>query len=236
MKTPEKIMIYIILLALTVIFFYIERLTHIEFLLHVAAIPLDALIIVFIVERFLHHREMQGKRRQLMYIKSYLFRSDMRNLFMLNFRALESPPITLSQIKNASLRELKKMREAANKVGYKSADLMEPLINEYVKTQMVWQNFLDLAINYDLEDIFENMVYLLHFIQDMKLIKNENPDKRIIDEVAKRKDLMQKVDKVLGNGIRSFLDYAIELKMKNIEMFDQIMNDYELAIQTIDQK
>ncbi len=233
MKTPERIMIYVALLALTVIFFSLERLTHIEFLLHIAAIPLDALIIVFIVERFLHHREMQGKRRQLMYIKSYLFRSDMRNLFILNFRALESPPITIPQIKNATLSDLKKMREAANKVEYKSADLMEPLINEYVNTQRVWQNFLDLAITYDLEDIFENMVYLLHFIQDMRLIKNENPDKLYIDVAMKRTDLMQKIDRVLGNGIRSFLDYAIELKIKNIEMFIQIMNDYELAMHMI---
>jgi hypothetical protein len=231
MKKREMIIIYLALLALTVIFFFLERLTHIEFLLHVAAIPLDALIIVFIVERFLHHREMQGKRRQLMYIKSCLFRSDMRNLFILNFRALKSPNITISQIKNASLDDLKQMREAARIVEYKSPDLMEPLIMEYVNTQSVWQSFMDLAITYDLEDIFESMVYLLHFIQDIKLFKDANPDKRFIDEAVKRKELMQKVDKVLGNGIRSFLDYAIELKMKNIEMFNQILSDYELAIQ-----
>ena len=231
MKTSEKILIYSGLLSFTIIFFFLERLTHIEFLLHVAAIPLDALIIVFIVERFLHYREMQGKRRQLMYIKSYLFRSDMRNLFVLNFRALKSPNITITQIKNASLGELKRMRESANKVEYKSPDLMEPLIMEYVNTQHVWQSFMDLAITYDLEDIFENMVYLLHFIQDIKSFKSNNSEKRFIDEAMKRKELMQKVDKVLGNGIRSFLDYALELKTKNIEMFEQIISDYELTMQ-----
>lgn len=39
---------------------------------------------------------------------------------------------------------------------------------------------------------------------------------------------MEKVKKVLGSGIQKFLDYAIELKEKHPDMFDELISDYEL--------
>ena len=35
--------------------------------------------------------------------------------------------------------------------------------------------------------------------------------------------------KVLGDGVRSFLDHAIELKEQQPEMFEEIPADYELS-------
>jgi hypothetical protein len=229
MKTRSTAITYIALIVAALLLLLIEHFTHIAFMLHLAAIPVDALIIIFIIQRILHNREVQEKRRQLMYIKSCLFRSDMRNLFILNFTALKSPNLTIEQVKNASWDELKNMRQQANKVEYKSAEAMEPVILEYVNARYVWQNFMDLAITHDFQDIFEDMVYLLHFVQDVTSFKNAHPDKLFIYEALKDEQLMTKVYKVLGDGIRKFLEYAMELKEKRPDMFNQIISDYCLT-------
>ena len=39
---------------------------------------------------------------------------------------------------------------------------------------------------------------------------------------------MHRVMKVLGDGIRKYLEYAIELKEKQPELFNQVIADYEL--------
>ena len=42
---------------------------------------------------------------------------------------------------------------------------------------------------------------------------------------------MKKVKKILGDGILKFLDYMIELKEKNPDIFYDLLNDYELSSQ-----
>ena len=229
MNRNRNIGFYIVLAVASGVFLYIEHLTHLEFLYHLAAIPLEILLAVFIVQRFLDNREVQSKRRQLMFIKSCLFRSEMSGLFIANFLALKSPPVTMSKIKGSSLAELRKMREDANALEWKSLEQMEPVIAEYVRARPVWQNFMELAISHDFEDIFQDMIYILHFVRDVESFKERNPDSLFIHEAAKRELLMRKARRVLGDGIQKFLDYAIELKEKQPDMFHEIMSEYELA-------
>jgi len=234
MQITRNIGLYVVLLAAAAIFLVIERLAHIEFMFHLAAIPLEILLVVFIVQRYLDSREKKEKRRQLMFIKSYFFRSEMRNLFLANFGALKSPCLTMSKIKNASLGELRKMRKDAGTIEYESLEKMELVIMEYVKAQYIWQNFMDRAITYDFEDTFHDMIYVLNFIQDVKVFKDNNPDKLFIHEAEKDEYMMTKVRKVMEDGIQKFLDYAIELKEKQPDMFNQIISDYESSIQVRD--
>ena len=42
---------------------------------------------------------------------------------------------------------------------------------------------------------------------------------------------MEKVNKVLGDGIQKFLDYIIELKEQQPQMFYELISDYELSSQ-----
>lgn len=221
----------VILGALSLIFLYVEHLTHIEFFFHLAAIPLEVLLAVFIVEKLLEKRESKLRRRQLMFIKSHMFRAEMRTLFIKNFAAVKSPPVSLQSIREASLEELKKMRIEAEFAEYKSLEAMEPVIEEYVRAQPVWQQFIDRATQFNFEDILESMIFILHFVSDVKLFKESNPGKLFIHEAAKNDILMGKVRKVLGDGIRKFLDYAIELKEKHPDMFHEILNDYEVCSQ-----
>jgi hypothetical protein len=231
MINKKNIFIYISLVVAPTVFLIIEHYTHIEFLLHLAAIPLEVLVAVFIVEMYLENRQKKERRRQLMHIKSCMFRLEMRNLFVANFLALKSPPLTIARIKNATIDELKKMRHEAESIEYKSLEAMEPVIMEYVAAQSVWRNFMNIALDYGFDDIFQDMVYILHFISDVKTYKEGNPDKLFILKAAGNRLLMQKVLKVLGDGIRKYLDYAIELREKQPELFDEIVTDYELAAQ-----
>jgi hypothetical protein len=229
MISKNNVFIYIALVVAPTILLIIEHYTHIEFLLHLAAIPLEVLVAVFIVEMYLENRQKKERRRQLMHIKSCMFRLEMRSLFVTNFLALKSPPLTISRIKEASLDELKKMRDEANNIEYQSLEAMEPIIMEYVTAQSVWRNFMNIALDYGFDDIFHDMVYILHFISDVKAYKENNPDKLFIHKATGNKMLMQKTQKVLGDGIRKYLDYAIELKEKQPELFEEIVTDYELA-------
>lgn len=166
-----------------------------------------------------------------MFIKSYLFRSEMLNLFLANFNAVKFPSPTMSRIKNATLEELKQMQKEAGTIEYQSLEAMEAVIMEYIKAEQVWHSFMERAITYNFEEIFHDMIFILNFIYDVKLFKNKNPDKLFIYEAEKRAALMEKVKKVLGAGIQKFLDYAIELKEKQPNMFYELISDYELSCQ-----
>ncbi len=234
MKTIKNVEIYIILTATSLIFLLIEHFTHIEFMQHLAAIPLEVLVGVCVVEKFLEKREKKEKRRLLMFIKSYLFRSALLNLFVTNFNALKFPSITMAKIRNSTLEELRQIRKDADTIEYKSLEAMEPVIMEYVKAEQVWHDFNKHAITHNFEEIFNDMVYMLHFIYGVKLFKNNNPDKLFVYEAGKKVLLMEKVKKVLGDGIKKFLDYMIELKEKEPNIFYDLISDYELSSQIMD--
>lgn len=235
MKFIKKYWLYVSLIAASAFFLYIEHVTHIEFMLHAAAIPIEILLGALIVKKYMERKEKTEKLELLMnikmYVKSYLFRAEMRNLFITNIEALKYPLITISKIKNASLEELRQMRKDANDIEYVSLEAMEPTIMEYVKVYHVFYDFMERAITYNFEAIFQDMVYILHFIQDVKLFKQNNPDKFFIYEAEKKPLLMEKTRKVLGDGIQKFLEYMIELKEKKPDVFYEIMSDYELSSQ-----
>jgi hypothetical protein len=217
-----KIILGVGLPALTAFFLYLEHVTHIEFLLHAAAIPMEILLGAILVERYLARKERQGKLRQLMFIKSYLFRSRMRNLFISNFAALAEPRITMEMIKNASLAELRALREKVGTMPYSSPEAMEPVVIEYVSSHDVFHEFMDWAIANNFEEIFHDMIHLLHFIQDVKLFKKHNMDKP---------QLMAKVEGILKKGLFSFLDYMVEVKESQPEVYEELINDYEFSAQ-----
>jgi len=217
--------------ALSALFLYLEHVTHNEFLLHLAAIPMEILLGAILVEQYLARKERQGKSRQLMFLKSYLFRSSMRNLFISNFEALAKPRITMGMIKKSSLEELIALRAEAESLQYRTTEALEPVIMEYVKCHDVFHGFMDWAIVNHFESIFHDMIHLLHFIQDVELFKKHNPDKLFMEKAARNPQLMARVEKNLCNGIFSFLDYAIELKRNQPEVFEELLNDYEFSAQ-----
>ncbi len=71
---------------------------------------------------------------------------------------------------------------------------------------------MERAIQNEFDYIFGDMIFILHFIQDVRLFKKNHPGRNFMSEAKDSTLLMEKAHKVLGDGIRKFLDYAIELK------------------------
>jgi len=215
--------------ALSVLFLWLEHVTHVEFLLHVAAIPLEILAGAFLVERWLARKEKEGKRRQLMYLKSYLFRSEMRNVFISNFDALASPTITLEGIRSDPVSELRWVRDHIAAVSYRSAEDMERVVQEYVRARHAFQVFMEWAATNDFEPIFHDMLYVLHFIQDVERVREHHPGRLFVDEARLHPRLQEKLEKVLRDGVVKFLDYVIELREKEPEVLEELLDDYLLS-------
>ncbi|MBV6519529.1 MAG: hypothetical protein IT420_02580 [Candidatus Brocadia sp.] len=232
-KFTKKAWLYLSLSTASSLFLYVFYATHIEFLLHVAAIPLEVLLGALLIEKLLERKEKAEKFNQLMYIKSYLYRSEMRNLFITNFNSLKFPVITMPKIKNAGLDELKQLRSEADHLEYFSLDAMELVIREYVAAYSVFRDFMDRASTYGMDTLFQDMIYILHFIQDVKLFQQANPDKPFIYEAQEHPFLMEKTKKVLGDGTQKFLDYMIELKEKKPDLFYDLLTDYEVSSRRI---
>ena len=217
------------LLALAALFLWLGHVTHVEFLLHLAAIPLEILAGAFLVERWLAHNEKEDKRQQLMYLKSYLFRSEMRSVFISNFSALARPAISLEWIRDAGIDELVRARDSLAPLEYQSPAAMEEVLGEYVRARQIFRTFMDWAVAHDFESIFHDMIYILHFIQDFQLFKKQHPDRLFVEEAQIHPRMQAKVDKILRDGVVKFLDYAIELRQKEPEVLEELLGDYLLT-------
>ncbi len=229
MKTRRNAALIVAFLSASALFLVLEHVTHVEFFLHAAAIPLEVLVAAFIVERIIERNEIQAKRRHLMYIKSHMFRSEMRGLFAAVFAALRSPAIDFPAVRRAGLDTLRAWRREAESPAFGPPDAQEAAVMEYVKAEGVWRSFLERSIAFNFEEIFHAMIYILHFTSDVKAFREGHPGASFVLGAAGRPELLAKMDKVLGDGVRSFLDYAIELKTKEPAMFEEVLADYELA-------
>jgi hypothetical protein len=226
-KYTRKVWLYVCLISASVLFLFFHRLTHIEFTLHLAAIPLEILLGALLIEKLLERRRKAEQSKKLMFFRCYLFRSQLRNIFLANLNALKFPIISISKIKSASLEELKQIRKDANHIEYASLDAMETIIIEYMPAYHAFYSFMEWTIIHDIDFGFENMIYILHFIEEVKLFKHNNPDTPFIYEAQKQRALMKKVKKVLAEGLFKFLDFLIELKEKQPALFYELLADYE---------
>jgi hypothetical protein len=220
------LLLFVGLPMLSILFLILEQITHIIFLHHIAAIPLEILLGAVLVERFLANRERKSRLRQFMHLKSYMFRTHIREVFITNFQALESPNIDVEQLAIASLSDLQKVRNGLRILNYRSAEELEKVIQAYVDSRDIFRDFMQLAISHDLESIIENMVFVLHFIQDVDLYKRYYPNKLYIEHALKMPDERRRVIRILSDGISKFLDYLIELKQEQPDVFMELINEY----------
>ena len=165
-----------------------------------------------------------------MFIKSCLFRSELRTLYMTNFEALAYPRIGMNDIKGAGPKELKEwLRQVEENAQYHSPEAMEAVITEYVKAYLSFNRFLEWAITNDFERIFHDMIMLMHFIHDAQLFKSMHPNELFISKALKNPEQMGRVKAVLTDGIKSFLKFCIELQEHEPDVFLTLMEDYMLA-------
>lgn len=225
----EKLFVIFALLLLAGIFIFLDSAFHYHFFLHLAAIPLEIILAVIVVEHFLERKEKANRKYQLFLIKSYLFRSEMRNLFVCNLISLQSPEISISKIRKMTLKELKEYKSNLGSLIYKSPLHLEKVIQEYVKAKNVFQFFLNWAIEHKIEAIFDDMIHILHFIQDVTLFNEQNLDKLFIDEAKSKPELLEKTSRVVRNGVVKFIEYMAELKQHDPALLDNLLSDYEVS-------
>jgi hypothetical protein len=226
-KVTKKVWLYVCLISASIFFLFIHWLAHIEFTLHLAAIPIEILFGALLIEKILEKKRRTEQSKRLMHFRCYLFRSRLRNIFLANLNALKFPIISISKIKSASLEELKQMRKDANHIEYASLDTMETIITEYIPAYHAFYSFMEWTIIHDIDSGFENIIYILHFIEEVKLFKYNNPDIPYVYEAQKKRSLMKKVKKILAEGLFNFLDFLIELKKKEPALFYELLSDYE---------
>ncbi len=226
-RFTKKVWLYVCLISISIFFLFIHWLTHNEFTLHLAAIPIEILFGALIIEKILERKRKNEQSKRLLHFRCYLFRSRLRNIFHANLNALKFPIISISKIKNASLEELKQMRKDADHIEYASLDAMETIITEYVPAYHAFYSFMEWTIIHDIDSGFKNMIYILHFIEEVKLFKHNNPDVPYVYEAQKKRSLMKKVKKVLAEGLFNFLEFLIELKKKEPALFYELLADYE---------
>jgi hypothetical protein len=119
------------------------------------------------------------------------------------------------------------MRSRANTVTYRSPEAAESVIMEYVSAQAVWTSFMERAIAFNFEGIFHNMIGMLHFIEDVRVFKEGHSDQLFVEYAGRTPATLSKTHKIISDGIRLFLDYAIELKVEQPDIFEDLMRDYE---------
>jgi hypothetical protein len=226
----DKLLIILFLLLLSSIFLILDNILRYHFLLHLAAIPLEIILAVVIVEHFISYKEKVQKKYQLFLIKSYLFRTEMKRLFICNLISLQSPEITINRIRGMTLKELKDLRSNLGDLTYKSHLHLEKIIQEYVKAKDVFQFFLKWAIEHNIEYIFDDMIYILHYIQDVTLFKEQHPGELFLHGKKSKPEMTEKTSRIIRNGIEKFLDYVIELKQNNSTMLNSLLSDYEISI------
>ena len=219
----------LILLGICGSFLWLEKFTHIAFFQHMAAIPLEILFVALLFKWYLNQHKKKKRETQSRLIKNYLFRTDMRNLIIMNFQVLKYPEISMSTIRKASLHEMMQLRKELSTIEYNSLKELEPIFDEYLATTTAFHRILSLALENEFESIFQDMIYILHFIQDIRLFRQNNPNGYFIMEAKNRPELMLKVKKILKNGVENFLDYAIELKKNQPDAFVELMEDYLMA-------
>ncbi len=226
-KLTKKVWLYVCLISVSVFFLFVHWLTHIEFTLHLAAIPIEILFGALLIEKILERKKKTEQSKRLMYFRCYLFRSRLRNIFLANLNALKFPALSISKIKSASLNDLKQFRKDANHIEYLSLEAMEMIIVEYIPAYHAFYSFMEWTIIHDIDFGIENMIYILHFIEEVKLFKHNNPDTLFVNEAQKQRSLMKKTKKVLAEGLFKFLDFLIELKKKDPALFYELLADYE---------
>ena len=202
-----------------------------HFMAHLAAIPLEIMFGAILVERFLAGREKKGRLRQLMHMKSYIFRSRIREVFINNFNAMVHPHIDIRQLASAELPELCKLREELDVIQYRSVEDLETIAVSYIDARGVFITFMDWAIQHDFEAILEDMIFVLHFIQDVRMYKEYHPDCLFVEYAMSTPAGREKLRKVLTDGVTKFLDYAIELKTERPLVYDELISEYLMAVE-----
>jgi hypothetical protein len=175
-------------------------------------------------------KEIDKKEEQLRFIKSYMFHARMRTLFITNFLALKTPPVSFAEIGTTqAIPEL-------NQIHYETQTAKIAVIQEYVKAEDVWQRFLDLGIMFSIDRIVKDMTCILQRVEEVKEIFPSRsitnmPAHEFAAQLVKdhNGDLIDQFEPIIKAGIVKFYEYARDLRDSNKELFNNLIDFYSRA-------
>ena len=101
---------------------------------------------------------------------------------------------------HATLDQLTAARDGITTLEYRSDAYIESIIAEYVHARRVFQTFMEWAVANDFEAIFHDMIFILHFIQDVQLYQEQNPGRSFVAEARRHPRISRKPRRSCATG------------------------------------
>lgn len=193
---------------------------------HWHAVILEFVLVFALVEgvwRFHERAEQQSEReRSLLLIKSYMFQAHMRRLFEVNFAALHSKEVTIQKLIEKKFPVSKDdQAKFLESIDYPNRKLKGKAIQEYLRTEAVWDKFLQLGIQFGLDRVVSDMTDILRSLDGLKRAVSpeqalEMDPEKLVDKLTDQQNSVLRIelDHILKNGILKFWEYADQLSKR----------------------
>lgn len=180
-------------------------------------------------------KERKIKEEQLRHIKSYVFHSRMRTLFITNFMAIKSSSISLRNLLKADPK-IPIVKPDSELIHYETQRAKIGVIHEYVKAKDVWERFLELGIMFGFDHIVKEMTKILQLVAEVKeIFPPESIDNMPAHEFAaqltqdRRTDLVDQFEPIIATGIIKFHEYLEDLRQSDQKLFHNLLDFYSRA-------
>lgn len=210
---------YIALVAAAIIFLIVFAVTEIDFMMHLAAIPLEILLATFVVDQVLRLQERQTRRRRLLGEAAGVFHSQIQAVIAAGIRAAHPPDATLPKLESLGAEELRQLRASATTVTYLSAEEMEAAIDELVDAEPTWESMLAQAIEYDVDETYVSMMRVLDFVRHVKAFRQSHPHQSFAEFALSDDAAMERVRRVSKLAAHRYLDLLIDFRQHDPDMF-----------------
>ena len=216
---------YVILIAATALILIVYYETEHEFLLHLAAIPIEILVATFIVERLLRAHEEQRSRRRIMAEAATAFHSQIETVVQVGIRTAQPPDARVPKLETLSVEELKRLRARAGPVKFTSAEEVDAAVNELVDAEDLWLSIMSQAIEHDIDETFVNMMRLLDFVHHVKAFRRAHPGEDFGRHALGDEAATKRMEDAGGSAVVRYLDLLIEFKEKEPDMLQKLRLD-----------
>jgi hypothetical protein len=216
---------YVALVVAAIILLIVFYVTEIEFMLHLAAIPLEILLAAFVVDQVLNLQERQGRRRRLKGEAASVFHSQIEGVIEAGIRAAQPPDAPMPKLASMSTEELKGLRAAVGPAKYRSLAEMQAGIDQLVDAEQTWQSILAQAIEYDVDETYVNMMKMLSFVRYVKAFRESHPDESFAHFAQGNEKAMEKMRGVSELAVRRYLDLLVDFKEHDPDMLKELHAD-----------
>lgn len=221
----QIITLYVSLVVSALLLLVLEAYTDIVFLLYLAAIPLEVLLAILILERYLKNLEHTKVNQQWVMFKSYIFRVSLKQLYI---NVIDTYSATGITVESCFDPDDKKLEEIDRKFSVENIDMsrITPVLSEYIRTEETFVFFLRWAFENGFEEIFNEIGMMLHFIQDLKNFQEHHGS--LSPEVMEKHDpaLVETAKQTCMASAHYFIDFIKDISRHHVQLYHLLKKDY----------